>query len=186
MVTLLVNEDESLISYCINIRVYLSSVSPTPSSYCSPPYGHSWPGLSSPRAQLGAESRYLGWAAAVTTNITADYKRTENTRSSSHIKVWPVNMSETERRNTELLLADRLSFVFGLLVIILGEYLILREPQLFTYFYTVLLTVLVAKRYQNIKVYSCFKHLSSDILNSRQRSVSCSCWISAMLSTSPH
>ena len=59
-------------------------------------------------------------------------------------------MSETQRKNTELLLADRLSFVFGLLVIILGEYLILREPHLFTYFYTFLLTVLVAKRYQNI------------------------------------
>ena len=60
-------------------------------------------------------------------------------------------MSETGRRNTELLLADRLSFVFGLLVIILGEYLILREPHLFTYFYTILLTVLVAKRYQIIE-----------------------------------
>ena len=76
-------------------------------------------------------------------------------------------MSETERRNTELLLADRLSFVFGLLVIILGEYLILREPHLFTYFYTILLTVLVAKRYQKIeaviKVYSCFKHVSLQI-----------------------
>ena len=58
-------------------------------------------------------------------------------------------MSETGSRKTELLLADRLSFVFGLLVIILGEYLILREPHLFTYFYTFLLTVLVAKRYQN-------------------------------------
>ena len=52
------------------------------------------------------------------------------------------------RRKTELLLEDRLSFLFGLLVIIVGEYIILREPHVFTYFYTLLLTVLVVKRYQ--------------------------------------
>ena len=55
-------------------------------------------------------------------------------------------MLET-RRNTELSMGDRLSFVFGLFVIIFGEFLILREPHVFTYFYTFLLIVLVAKRY---------------------------------------
>ena len=88
----------------------------------------------------------LIWHAAVTLQENREYYIAN---TSSHIRVWTVNMSETGRRNTELLLGDRLSFVFGLLVIILGEYFILREPHLFTYFYTFLLTVLVAKRYQN-------------------------------------
>jgi len=42
---------------------------------------------------------------------------------------------------------DKISFVFGLFVIIFGEYLVLRLPHLFLYFYTIILTVLVIRRY---------------------------------------
>ena len=50
-------------------------------------------------------------------------------------------------------MGDRLSFVFGLFVIIFGEYLILCEPHVFTYFYTFILIVLVSKRYQVTSAY---------------------------------
>ena len=41
---------------------------------------------------------------------------------------------------------DKASYAFGLLVIILGEYLVLRQPELFVYFYTVTITALVIRR----------------------------------------
>lgn len=52
-------------------------------------------------------------------------------------------------------MGDRLSFVFGLFVIIFGEYLILCQPHMFTYFYTFLLIVLVSKRYPEFKAEKC-------------------------------
>jgi len=52
-------------------------------------------------------------------------------------------------------MGDRLSFVFGLFVIIFGEYLILCEPHVFTYFYTFILIVLVSKRYPEFKAEKC-------------------------------
>ena len=60
--------------------------------------------------------------------------------------IFMSKMSETKRR-AEMSLEDQFSYAFGLSVIITGEYLILREPHLFTYFYAFLLSVLVTKRY---------------------------------------
>ena len=41
---------------------------------------------------------------------------------------------------------DKVSFAFGLFVMMFGEYLVLRQPHLFVYFYTVTITVLVIRR----------------------------------------
>ena len=49
---------------------------------------------------------------------------------------------------------DKASFAFGLLVIILGEYLVLRQPDLFVYFYTVTITALVIRRLVEIQISS--------------------------------
>jgi len=46
---------------------------------------------------------------------------------------------------------DSISYVFGLIIIFLGEYLVLREPQLFTTFYIIILTILVIRRFFEYK-----------------------------------
>ena len=87
---------------------------------------------------VSADQECRGPAAAVTTNTELLLCQDNNTPISD-------KMPQT-RGNTELSMGDRISFVFGLTVIIFGEYLILCKPHVFTYFYTFLLTVLVAKR----------------------------------------
>ena len=49
---------------------------------------------------------------------------------------------------------DSLSYVFGLIIIFLGEYIVLREPQFFTTFYIIILTILVIRRFKVTKNYT--------------------------------
>lgn len=54
-----------------------------------------------------------------------------------------------EERNVEIVVksGDKFSFIVGVLGLIIGQYLALRYPELFPYFYTICMVALVANRY---------------------------------------
>eukprot|EP00092_Neocalanus_flemingeri_P035911 GFUD01039100.1.p1 GENE.GFUD01039100.1~~GFUD01039100.1.p1 ORF type:complete len:319 (-),score=59.52 GFUD01039100.1:422-1378(-) len=51
--------------------------------------------------------------------------------------------------------ADKLSFALGILSLIVGEYLALRHPHLFPKLYTLVITLLIAKRYPEFAAEKC-------------------------------
>ena len=51
-----------------------------------------------------------------------------------------------EESKITLSLEDTISYGFGLFIIIFGEYLVLKQPHLFLYFYTSVFFLLIVKR----------------------------------------
>ena len=50
---------------------------------------------------------------------------------------------EAPRLSTE----DTASYILGLLLVVVGEYLVLRQPHLFLHLYTAVITILICRRW---------------------------------------